>query len=238
MDRQFDYAQKILLAVEFADAPRRIEHQPATYTLFRRLSMPELARAPQTDSAFKNVLTAHMNYWESRVPAGQHCFVHYAIGTDAIISAAFDRLKADGGFVLLGVYHVEPQGSAYPGSFPFGHAPDHWHLGEQFALTNESIFWFNFFPAQPYQLEKFFATWLLFLMQQQKARAETNQLVVSDGRDRVIAQGVADIVQVNLVRFTSLAGFIGSAHAAGQQTFTPDPDYLWYGMLLSAVEAP
>ena len=45
MDRKFDYTQKILLAVEFADAPRRLEGMPATYARFKRLSIPDVVRA-------------------------------------------------------------------------------------------------------------------------------------------------------------------------------------------------
>jgi hypothetical protein len=218
MDRQFDYTQKILLAVEFADAPWRMEGMPATYARFKRLSIPDIVRAFDetqnlftqliTGRKFQNVLEQHMGYWEKRVPGGKQCFVHYAIGTDDVITAAFNRLKGDGGaFTSLGIYHVEPQSSAYPFSFPFGNTPDHWHLGEHFSLTNDSIFWFNFFPEQPYLFEKTFAVWALFQMSQLKKRAENNQLVAWEGKDKLIAQGVSDFVQVNLNRFTSLSGF-------------------------------
>jgi hypothetical protein len=87
--------------------------------------------------------------------------------------------------VLLGIYRVEPQSSAYPSSFPFGATPDHWHLGEQFSLTDQSIFWFNFFPAQPYLFKKTFAVWALFQMLELKGRGENNQLVVSVDADRL-----------------------------------------------------
>ena len=157
MDRRFDYAQKILLAVEVADAPRRLEGMPETYALFRRLPIPDVMRAFDATHSrlvqlvaggrFQHVLQQHMGYWEERVPAGRQCYVHYAIGTDAVINAAFDRLKAESGLTLLGTYRVEPQSSAYPASFPFGATPDHLRLGEQFLLTKQSIFWFNFFPA-------------------------------------------------------------------------------------------
>jgi hypothetical protein len=86
MDRQFDYTQKILLAVELADAPRRIESMPATYARFRRLSIPDVVRAfDETHGlfarliaghAFRGVLEQHMGYWEQRIPAGQQSFVH------------------------------------------------------------------------------------------------------------------------------------------------------------------
>ena len=91
-----------------------------------------------------------------------------------IIAAAFHRLKGDGaGFALLGVYHVEPQCSAYPFGFPFGDTPDHWRLGEHFSLTEDSVFWFNFFPEQPYLFEKTFAVWALFQMLPTRASMTT-----------------------------------------------------------------
>jgi hypothetical protein len=243
MDRQFDYAQKIFLAVEFADAPRRIEGMPATYARFKRLTIPDVIRAfDETHSLFaqliagrkfRDALEQHMGYWEKKIPDGKACFVHYAIGAEDVIAPAFDRLKGDGGFMLLGVYHVEPQSSAYPFSFPFGDTPDHWRLVERFSLTADSIFWFNFFPEQPYLFEKTFAVWALFQMLQLKGRGENNQLAASDGKDRLVARDVDDFVQVNLNRFTSLPGFFNAAHEAGKHTFTVDPDYIWYGMLLT-----
>jgi hypothetical protein len=243
VDRKFDYAQKILLAVEYADAPRRLAGMPATYAVFKRLPIPEVVRAfEQTQSSsappvgadnFRHVLDHRMGYWEKRVPAGKHCFVHYAIGTDDVITAAFDRLKGDGnGFVLLGIYHVEPQSSAYPFSFPSGVTPDHLRLGEHFSLTNDSIFWFNFFPEQPYVFEKTFAIWAKFQLQRFKERGENNQLVSWEGKERLIVQGISDFVLVNLNRFTNLPGYFHAAHDAGEQTFTDDTDYVWYGMLL------
>ena len=241
MDRQFDYTQKILLAVEFADAPRRMEGMPSSYAVFRRLSIPEVirqfaatARSPApADGEFQNVLEHRMGYWEKRVADGKNCFVHYAIGADDIITTAFNRLKENGGtFVLLGIYHVEPQSSAWPFSFPFGETPDHWYLGEHFSFTRESIFWFNFFPEQSYVFEKTFAIWAVFQTQHLKARGENNQLVAWDGKERLLVNGVSDFVLVNLNRFTSLQGFFNSAREAGKNTFTDDTEYVWYGMLL------
>jgi hypothetical protein len=230
------------VAVEFADAPRRIEGLPG-YALFKRLSIPDVVHAveesksiampPNSGEKFKAVLDQHMGYWEKRVPAGKQCFVHYAIGAEAVIAAAFDRLMSDSsGLVLLGVYHVEPQSSAYPYGFPSGITPDHLRLGEHFALTGDSIFWFNFFPEQPYLFEKTFAVWAQFQLLPLEGRGENNQLVAADGKERLTAQGVSEFVQVNLNRFTSLTGFFNAAHEAGKNTFTVDPDYIWYGMLL------
>jgi hypothetical protein len=243
MDRRFDYAQKILLAVEFADAPRPMDGMPASYARFKRLAIPDVVRAFEdthglfarlvAGHAFRDVLEQHMGYWEQRIPQGQQCFVHYAIGPEGVIAAAFNRLKGEAGLTLLGTYHVEPQSSAYPFSFPFGDTPDHWHPDAPFALTEQSIFWFNFFPEQPYLFEKTFAAWALFQMLPLKERGENNQLVASDGKDHLITHGVADFVQVNLNRFSSLPGFFNAAHEAGKHTFTIDRDYLWYGMLLT-----
>jgi len=248
MDRQFDYTQKILLAIEFAATPTRMEDMPASYALFRRIPIADILRGiaaanlpipPAHGEAFQQVLHHHMGYWDSHVPAGQQCFVHYAIASDAVIARLFDRLRADSHrFVLLGVYHVEPQCSAYPGSFPMGKTPDHWHLGEHFALTRDSVFWFNFFPAQPYLFEKTFTVWTSYQLLRLRQRGENNQLVAADDADRIIARHVAPFVQVNLNRFTSIPGFVLAGQEAGKQTFTPDADYVWYGMLLTQVEAP
>jgi hypothetical protein len=243
MDRNFDYAQKILLAVEIGSEPRRLADMPSTYSMFQRLSIPEVVRAfDESESLFvrliagrkfKSVLDKHMGYWEMRIPAGKQCFVHYAIGGDAVISGAFNRLKTTADrWTLLGIYHVEPQSSAYPFGFPLGPAPSHWSPGETRAATKDSIFWFNFFPAQPRLFEKTFAVWVLFNTFQLAEGGECNQLVAWEGKDRLLAQGVDDFVQVNLNRFTSLPGFFNSAHEAGKHTFTVDPNYLWYGMLL------
>lgn len=243
MDRRFDYTQKILLAVEFADAPKRLQNMPPSYALFKRLAIPDVVRAFEDNNSlfvqliagrkFRHVLDQHMRYWEERVPAGKQCFVHYAIGADDVIAAAFKRLAAESAdFILLGVYHVEPQSSAYPFSFPFGVAPDHLRPGEQFAFTPDSVFWFNFFPQQPYLFEKTFAIWSLFQLLQLDKRGENNQLVASDGKDQLVVHGIDAFVQVNLNRFTSLPGFFNAAHDAGKHSFTVDPDYLWYGMLM------
>lgn len=244
MNRQFDYTQKVLLAVDFTDVPRRLEGMPASYALFKRLSIPDVIRAFDESHSlfvqliagrkFRDVLERHMGYWEKNVPANKQCFVHYAIGSDAVIAAAFDRLKGTG-FAQLGVYHVEPQSSAYPFSFPSGDAPDHWHLGEHFSLTDESVFWFNFFPQQSHLFEKTFAVWAVFQLLQLKGRGENNQLVAWDGKERLVSHGVSDFVQVNLNRFTSLSGFFNAAHEAGKHTFTVDPDYVWYGMLMKKI---
>jgi hypothetical protein len=104
--------------------------------------------------AFRDTLERHMGYWEKRIPQGKQCFVHYAIGAEDVIAAAFASLKQEAGLTMTGIYHVEPQSSAYPFSFPFGDTPDHWHADAPFHFTEDSIFWFNFFPTQPLLFEK------------------------------------------------------------------------------------
>jgi len=240
MDRSFDYTQKILVAVEVAAEPRRLVDMPPTYSVFQRLSLPEIARAAgeaaTANPAFQTMVNRHMGYWEERIPAGQRLFVHYAIGGDEAITAAFHRLAAAAErWTTIGVYHVEPQSSGYPASFPARPAPMHWSLGEERGFTKESIFWFNFFPAQPYLFEKTFATWAWFQALKSREGVEANQLVAWEGKDRSRSRGVDEFVQVNLNRFTSLAGFFSSAHDAGEESFSPDDEYRWYGMLLRKI---
>jgi hypothetical protein len=103
MDRTFDYDQRILLAIEIADAPRQLKGMPATYARFKRLSIADVVRVfDETQNLFvqliagrkfRSVLEQHMGYWEKRIPDGKQCFVHYAIGSRDVISAAFNRLS-------------------------------------------------------------------------------------------------------------------------------------------------
>jgi hypothetical protein len=154
---------------------------------------------------------------------------------EEVIAAAFARLRDAGGWVLCGVYQVEPQSSAYPGSFPTGAAPNHFQLGEARTFGRDSVFWFNFFPAQPHLFEKTFPIWALFNIYQGREGGECNQLVAVDGASRLRVQGIDEIVQVNLNRFSSLLGYFQSVQEVGKHTFTIDPDYRWYGMLLRKV---
>ena len=244
MDRSFDYTQKILVAVEISAEPLRLADMPPTYAVFERLPLAEIARAAGEGGggaavahpAFQAMVARHMSYWEERIGAGKRCFVHYAIGGDAVITAAFHRLAAAADrWTTMGVYHVEPQSSAYPASFPALPAPMHWSPGETRGFTRESIFWFNFFPAQPYLFEKTFCAWASFQMVKSRAGGENNQLVVWEGKDRSMTRGVDEFVQINLNRFTSLFGYFQSARDAGEQSFTGDDEYRWYGMLLRKI---
>lgn len=224
---------------------------PRTHSVFQRLPIAEGGAAfEETESLlvrllvrllagrrFHNVLGQHMGYWECRIPQGQGCFVHYAIGAEGVIAAAFARLRAEGGWGLVGMHHVEPQHSAYPAGFPLRSVPDPWHL-EECAYTKDSIFWFNFFPEQPYLFEKTFAIWALFCASQLRERRECNQLVAWEGKERLRVQGIDEFVQVNLNRFTSLAGYFGTAYEAGRNTFSVDREYPWYGMLLQRFDGP
>lgn len=246
MDRSFEYGQKLLVAVEIAAQPRPLRELPPSHAVFQRLAIPEVVRAFEASESllvrlvagrkFHSVLERQMGYWEKRVPAGQSLYVHYASGPAAIIDEAFSRLRAAGGFAVLGVYHVEPQSSSYPFAFPTGAAPNHWHLDAVRGYTKDSIFWFNFFPAQPYLFEKTFAVWVLFNTFQHLEGGECNQLVALESKDRLVHSGVDEFVQINLNRFTSLPGFFNAAHEAGKHTFTIDADYHWYGMLLRKLE--
>jgi hypothetical protein len=246
MDRRFDYSQKILLAVEFAGAPRPLRDMPASHAVFQRLSVAAVVRAfAEAENLFvrlfagrkfQAVLDRHMHYWEQRQPPGQDCFVHYAIGPAAEIEAIRVRL-ADAPWTMLGTYQVEPQSSAYPFAFPDRPPPHHWNLGETHDPGPDSIFWFNFFPAQAHLFEKTFAVWTLFQAIQLREGGECNQLVAADGAPPRV-HGVDEFVQVNLNRFTNLPGYFNAAHEAGKHTFTVDNDYQWFGMLARKLAAP
>ncbi|HUI72759.1 MAG TPA: hypothetical protein VL354_19715 [Spirochaetia bacterium] len=244
MERSFDYSQKILVAVETGIAPRVVSGLPDSHAVFKRISIPEIIRAFDhganplvrliAGGKFRRVLDQRMGYWEKRVPAGQMCFVHYVRGTESEITLATRAFKAlPGRWLTLGTYQVEPQSSAYPFGFPSGPVPDHWHLGEERVATSQSVYWFNFFPAQRFLFEKTFVIWALFSLYQSRERGECNQLVSVDGHGAPSADGVDTFVQINLNRFTNFAGYFASARAAGKQTFTKDHEYLWYGMLLN-----
>jgi len=49
------------------------------------------------------VLDQRMGYWESRVPAGQQCFVHYVRGAAEAVENARAAFAAAGDWVSLGV---------------------------------------------------------------------------------------------------------------------------------------
>ena len=240
MNRSFDSQQKILLAVEFADQPSALIAL-AGHSVFRRLNIAEIKHAVRANpsatpddhgDAFHSILHQRMGYWEQRA-ATQKCFVHYAIGAASDIEAEYARLQARTEPVLLGIYHLEPQCSAYPASFPFSPAPNHLRPGELNGYDQESVFWFNFFPAQPYLFEKTFSVWARFVISAWADGGGCNQLVASDDAERrLTARGVERFVQVNLNRFGSLRGFFASAQKAGEQTFSIDQEYTWYGMLL------
>lgn len=243
MDRSFDYSQRILVAVEVGTAPHRPNGLPDTHAVFQRIGIPEVVEAfgkqvPAiarliVGGKFRRVLDQRMGYWETRVPAGQSCFVHYVRGTaEAMekVRAAFAAVSGD--WLSIGVYHIEPQSSAYPFGFPFGSVPDHWYHGSTRDYDPRSLFWFNFFPDQKYLFEKTFVVWALFNLFRSKEGGVCNQLVAADDPERIAAKGVDRFVQVNLNRFTSFEGYFTSARAAGKQTFTQDAAYTWYGMLL------
>jgi hypothetical protein len=233
LNREFDYNKKILVAVEFGKEPTRLTNMPETYDVFKRVAIPEVIDAfgdtvnwlvrKLVGKQFRRVLNQRMGYWETRIPMGQSCFVHYVRDSSEIIQSTFQRLKAlSKDWALLGIYHMEPQSSAYPFAFPTGIAPNHWELGQTRSYTKDSIFWFNFFPAQDYLFEKTVAVWILFNSFKGREGGECNQLVSLESKDTLEVHGVDEFVQVNLNRFTSFAGFFRSVREAGRHSFTQD----------------
>jgi hypothetical protein len=243
VERDFDYSQKILVAVETGTAPNFIPGLPSSHAVFQRIAIPEVVQAFErhvnpvarlvVGRKFHRVLDQRMGYWEKRVHAGQACFVHYIRGPEEEIDAAWERFRgASVNWLTAGMYRIEPQSSSYPFGFPMGTVPDHWHLGKTRSFTRDSLFWFNFFPAQRFLFEKTFVVWALFNLFAGREGGECNQLTALDPTDRLVSNGVDRFVQINLNRFTNFPGYFAAARAAGKHTFTNDPEYLWYGMLL------
>ena len=243
VSRSFDYTQRVLVAVEVGPEPQRPAGLPDTHAVFRRIGIPEVVEAFGrhvspfariiVGGKFRRVLNERMGYWESRVPGGQSCFVHYVRGSAEDMEKAriaFEAASTD--WLVLGVYHLEPQSSSYPFGFPFDPVPDHSIYGRIRDYTPDSLFWFNFFPEQKFLFEKTFVVWALFNLFRSREGGACNQLVAADDPSRLVARGVEPFVQVNLNRFTSYEGYFTSARAAGKHTFTQDKEYIWYGMLL------
>ncbi len=245
MNRSFDYSQRVLVAVEVGTEPSRPRGLPDSHAVFRRIGIPEViaafnAQVPAlarliAGRRFRRVLDQRMGYWEQRVPEGQSCFVHYLRGSADTVETARSAFEALGHWLSVGVYHVEPQSSAYPFGFPFGSVPDHWFHGSTRDYDEHSLFWFNFFPDQQFLFEKTFVVWALFNLFRSREGGVCNQLVAADDAQNITSRGVERFVQINLNRFTSYEGYFTSARAAGKHTFTQDSEYIWYGMLLKNV---
>jgi hypothetical protein len=246
MDRNFDYSQKVLVAVEFNVKPSTLPVTGLQYTRFQRIAIPAVKEAFAKEinplirlligKKFANIVDQRMGYWESRIPAGQVAFVHYLIGSAQDIDKAYLELQASfSAFVMVGVYHLEPQSSSSPYGFPAGTVPSYYYLGEEKPFTENSVFWFNFFPAQPYLFEKTFRVWCLFQISKLKEGGDCNQLVTLDSGEKLKTNGIDQFVQINLNRFQSIKGYFAAAAEAGRKSFTRDPDYQWYGMLLKKI---
>lgn len=244
MTDQFSYQQKILVAVQFGTTPKTFNDSSVIYSVFQRLNIAQVKKAFADNvnffirmisaKKFEHLLDQRMSYWEQKIPQGQQCFVHYARGSDDAINQLYRKCQDNQeDFVLLGIYHIEPQVSCYPYGFPLGEVPATWHLGERHPFTNEAIFWFNFFPEQANLFEITFQVWLHFNLI--KVGVDCNQLTHLDNNNKLTVHGVDKFVQINLNRFTNLRGFFASAHEAGKHTFTDVGTYIWYGMLLKKI---
>lgn len=243
MNHNFDYSQKVLIAVEYGDEPNPLLPTDLHHSIFQRVKISEVmeifskAVGPivrmMIAKKFNRILNERMGYWEKEIPHNQTAFVHYFIGEKEKVEAYFKEVNVLN-LPMTGVYHFEPQSSAYPEGFPQGNVPSSCYLGESGAYTDKSIFWFNFFPDQLYLFEKTFHVWTLFASSSLKEGGECNQLVSLD-RDMLTTNNLDAFVQINLNRFHSFKGFFAAAKEAGQHSFTNDPDYKWYGMLLRMV---
>lgn len=109
MERDSDHSQKILLAVEFATAPRTLPGKLPGYAIFQRMGIPEVVRAFDENESlfvrllaarkFASVLNQHMGYWEKRVPptSGATCITPSAATRSSRRPSSSSRVPSEVG---------------------------------------------------------------------------------------------------------------------------------------------
>src|SRR5262249_51713438 len=167
MDRLRIYEGRTLVGVEFAPTPSSLSGLSKNAHVFERISAPEIqkitAQLAQANAGgasaqmmkLLDVANARIAYWERKVPAGSKCFVHHArFDDEAQAKSGYAQARSKfPNFPLLGLYCVDPLMSMFPQAFPVDPAPNMWRPGEQNLLTKDSMFFLNFFPAQPFLRE-------------------------------------------------------------------------------------
>src|SRR5262249_15992067 len=161
------YTQKILVAVEFSDEPRRFPTPLPAHSVFQRIKLGEVTHSfAETHglaarlfgaAQFRRVPQQHMSYCEDRTPAAKTSLSPHPLRPAPGPTTPPPPPRDSGAPPLRRFSHLEPPPSGAPSASPSGAAPSHFHLGEQRTFGQSSVFWFNFFPAQPYLFEKTFA---------------------------------------------------------------------------------
>jgi hypothetical protein len=254
MDRLQIYATRTLVAVEFAVQPSSLAALGGRAHVFRRLDLAAtralhraaVAAADATSAAQMNhlmaVLAERVAYWEKRVPPALDCWVHHVrFADEAQGRAGHARAVADfPRLAMSGLYAIDPVISFFPQAFPVDPAPNFWRLGRANSCGPDSLFFLNFFPAQPFLREQVVQGTTAIYSESAPGLYHANNYVdLVD--DLFAATGSVDrVVSVNLNRYSDGAGFFRAvAGGAARSVITEGAhaDFRWHGMLCRLVGA-
>jgi len=254
MDRLSIYRTRTLVAVEFAKEPTRLPRLAPLQHTFARIGLPEVktlvGRLVESSNDLQftaqveqlgHVANVRLAYWEDKIPRGLTCFVHHVrFDDDAAARAGIAEVKAKfPHFALLGLYQINPWISIFAHAFPADPAPNMWRPGEPNKLTKESVFFFNFFPDQPYLIERVCQGTIAIWAESAPGLYDANNFV--DLPEEVSgAPGIDRFVAVNLNRYRNIFGFCKAvAGGAAMSVIAEDhhDDFHWYGMLTKLIEA-
>lgn len=248
MDRLRIYEGRTLVGVEFAATPSSFSDLCKDSHVFERIGAQEvrqltdqLARTnpeggfPAQMTRLLDVANARMNYWESRVPPGSKCFVHHArFDDEAQGRAGYAQAKRKfPHFSLLGLYRIDPSMSLFPEAFPVGTAPNMWRPGEKNVLTEDSMFFLNFFPEQTFLREFVYQGTIAIYSESSPGLYHANNYVDLVFDEFVTMGQVDKIVAVNLNRYRDAHGFFKAVSAGAAKSVIVEgyEQFQWYGIL-------
>lgn len=251
MDRLHIYSTRTLVAVEFSSRPASRVGIGGKGHVFRRLSQPETTalhrRAVEADPAaaaqmnrLMMVVGDRVAYWERRVPPGLGCFVHHVRFEDETHGrAAYARaVAAWPGFAMIGLYAIDPVISFFPEAFPVDPAPNFWRPGTANALTDDSLFFFNFFPVQPGLREQVVQGTTSIYSESAPGLYHTNNYVDLVSDLFTTAGSVDKVAAVNLNRYRDGHGFFKAVAAGAARSVIAEgahEAFQWHGMLCRLV---
>ncbi|MBV8743747.1 MAG: hypothetical protein JO134_01750 [Xanthobacteraceae bacterium] len=254
MDRLHIYQTRTLIGVEFAQAPAQLPRLSPVQHTFVRLNLAEIddiigpllkSNKDQQLSAeireLMQIAGARLAYWETKIPVGSKCFVHHIrFDSDAKARAAITEIRAKfPHFALLGLYQINPSASFFPEAFPVEPAPSMWEPGAQNELTTESQFFFNFFPDQPYLLERVSQGTIAIWAESAPGLYDTNNYVDLP-EELSVTPHIDRFVGVNLNRYRNAYGFCRAVAGGASKSVIAEKhhdDFHWYGMLTKLIKA-
>lgn len=252
MDRLRIYQGRTLVGVEFAPTPSSLSSLCKNAHVFERISVPDIQKITEQlahaspaggfsaqMTQLLDVANARIAYWERKVPAGSKCFVHHArFDDEAQAKAGYAQARGKfPHFPLLGLYCIDPLMSMFPQAFPVDAAPNMWLPGEQNVLTKDSMFFLNFFPAQPFLRELVYQGTIAIYSESSPGLYDANNYVDLVSDDFVAVNGVDKMVGVNLNRYRDAHGFFKavSTGAAKSVIVKGYERFQWYGILARLV---